>query len=54
MNQLQEHNKLKTIVLSEENYAKLKALGAMGDSFDDVITKVLTYAPKANVKEDRQ
>lgn len=41
MNQIQEHNKLKTIVLSEENYEKLKRMGSMGQSFNDVLSKLL-------------
>lgn len=41
MNQLHELQKLKTIVLSEENYQKLKRLGTMGESFNDVLSRVL-------------
>jgi predicted CopG family antitoxin len=41
MNQLQEHNKLKTIVISETNYNKLKMLGYAGDSFNDIISRLL-------------
>ncbi len=32
---------LKQIAISEENYQKLKDLGKAGDSFNDVITKIL-------------
>jgi len=32
---------LKQIAVSEENYQKLKDLGRAGDSFNDVITKIL-------------
>ena len=32
---------LKQIAVSEENYQKLKDLGKAGDSFNDVITKIL-------------
>jgi hypothetical protein len=32
---------LKHIVVSENNYLILKALGNAGDSFDDVVTEVL-------------
>jgi len=55
MNQINDLHEPKTIVLSRENYDKLKALGSMGDSFDQVISKVLTYvpSPKAHVKEIR-
>jgi hypothetical protein len=39
-----------TIVLSRESAKKLRELGAMHDTYEDVISKLLTYAPK--VKED--
>jgi hypothetical protein len=32
---------LRTIVISEHNYAALKGLGKAGDSFNDVIAKLL-------------
>jgi len=32
---------LKQIVVSEENYFKLKKFGLAGDSFNDVITEIL-------------
>lgn len=35
---------LKQIAISEENYQKLKDLGRAGDSFNDVITKILIEA----------
>jgi predicted CopG family antitoxin len=35
------NQKFKQIALSHENYAKLKSLGQAGDSFNDVITKLL-------------
>lgn len=41
LNELQHNNKLKTIVLSEENYQKLKSLGSMGESFNDVLSRIL-------------
>jgi len=49
MQQLHEqHNKqLKTIVLSEENYQKLKKLGTFGESFDDVLGRVLGQVKEA-------
>jgi len=37
---------LKQIAVSEKNYFRLKELGHAGDSFNDVITKIL--------KEDEQ
>jgi predicted CopG family antitoxin len=49
MNQLNEIQNTKTIVISEENYQKLKRLGYTADSFNSVISRLL-----ANVKEDRQ
>jgi len=33
--------KLKHIVISEENLEKLKNLGRAGDSFNDVVTRIL-------------
>jgi predicted CopG family antitoxin len=33
--------KLKTIAISENNYSALKSLGEAGDSFNDVISKLL-------------
>ena len=41
MNQLNDLQKVKTIVISETNYKKLKGLGTMGDSFDSVLGRVL-------------
>jgi len=32
---------LKHIVVNEDNFQKLKELGRAGDSFNDVITKIL-------------
>jgi len=34
--------KLKHIVVSEENFQALKKLGLAGDSFNDVITKLVS------------
>jgi len=47
LNDLQ-HSKLKTIVLSKENYDKLKRLGYTSESFNTVISRLL-----ADVKESR-
>lgn len=33
--------KYKQILVSDENYRKLKGLGGAGDSFNDVITEML-------------
>jgi hypothetical protein len=35
------HNKLTTISISHENYLILKGLGNTGDSFNDVLTRLL-------------
>ena len=34
--------RLKHIVIDEDNYAALKELGKAGDSFNDVLTEILT------------
>jgi predicted CopG family antitoxin len=34
--------KLRNIAISEDNYQKLKTLGKTGDSFNDVLSKVLS------------
>jgi predicted CopG family antitoxin len=41
MKQLNETQKVKTIVISENTYLKLNGLGSMGMSFDDVIIGIL-------------
>jgi predicted CopG family antitoxin len=41
MNQLNEIHKVKTVVMSEQTYNKIKQYGKMGDSFDDVISRLL-------------
>ena len=38
------HKKLTTISVSRENYVILKELGGTGDSFNDVLTRVLNNA----------
>lgn len=35
------HNKLINIAVTEQNYLRLKSLGGAGDSFNDVVTKLL-------------
>jgi len=37
---------LKQIAISEENYQKLKSYGRAGDSFNDVVTKLLIKESK--------
>ena len=39
-NQLHDSNRT-TITLSKQNYEKLKKLGSFGESFDDVLSRVL-------------
>jgi len=39
-NQLHESNRT-TITLSKQNYEKLKSLGCIGESFDEVLGRVL-------------
>jgi len=50
INDLQHNNKLKTIVLSEENYDKLKRLGSLGESFNDVLSRLLEMETGQNTK----
>ena len=50
MNQLNDLHKLKTIVLSQENYEKLKKLGYTEESFNDVLSRVLK---RVNEEADR-
>jgi len=47
-NQLHESNRT-TITLSKENYERLKKLGSFGESFDDVLGRLL----QQQVKERR-
>ena len=44
MNKINNLNKNKShhIVISEENYSKLKSLGRLGDTFDKVLGEVLS------------
>ena len=44
--QLHESNRT-TITLSKENYEKLKKLGSFGESFDDVLGRVLGQVKEA-------
>jgi predicted CopG family antitoxin len=50
--------KLKRIVISEHNYLALKKVGHAGDSFNDVISKLLrvyrTYQEKKQQQEEQQ
>ena len=40
-------HKLTTISLTQENYQALKELGKTGDSFNDVLTRILKERRKA-------
>jgi hypothetical protein len=44
-------NRLITIAISYENYLILKELGGMGDSFNDVITRILEVNRLMKTKE---
>jgi predicted CopG family antitoxin len=50
LNQLHDLQKLKTIAISERNYTKLKSLGKMGMSFDEVLSTVLQQVKEENTK----
>jgi len=39
-----------SISLSKENYEKLKKLGTFGESFDDVVSKLLEQVKEENRK----
>ena len=45
--------KYKNIVISEDNYRILKELGNAGDSFNDVLTEILSFllSDKKSTKE---
>lgn len=45
--------KLKTIAISENNYSALKSLGKAGDSFNDVISKLLLDYSDKEIKDIR-
>jgi predicted CopG family antitoxin len=47
MEQIQRIKELKNkhLVISEKNYQKLKNIGKMGETFDDVLTKILAKEP---------
>lgn len=47
LNDLQNCSKLKTIVITQQNYDKLKRLGYTSESFNDVVSRLLE-----NVKVD--
>ena len=49
--------KNKHLVISETNYKKIKSMGTMGETFDDVLTKILAKIPGAyyiNVENTKQ
>lgn len=43
-------NKMHTIAIDDENYQTLKALGSVGDSFNDVVRRLIKIA-KRRVEE---
>ena len=45
---------LKMIAVSEENYLALKKLGNAGDSFNDVITRILEKINSLQQSEGRE
>ena len=47
MNQFNELQFKKTIVISKKNYDKLQQMGSMTDTFDSILSRLLE-----NVKED--
>lgn len=38
---ISSNNKSKHIIISRDNYDKLKKFGKFGDSFDDIVTRIL-------------
>ena len=46
-------NKLITIAISYENYLHLKKLGSTGDSFNDVISRILRVTG-LKIKEEQE
>ena len=44
--------KMHNIAIDDENYQRLKALGSVGDSFNDVVTRLIKIARRK--VEDRQ
>lgn len=44
-NKIVTYNKLTTISISKENYFILKGMGNTGDSFNDVLTRILKNQP---------
>ena len=46
-------HKMHNIAIDDENYQTLKALGTVGDSFNDVVTRLIKIARrKVEVRED--
>jgi ABC-type thiamine transport system substrate-binding protein len=48
-------NKMHTIAIDDENYRTLKALGTVGESFNDVVTRLINIARRRveNRQDDR-
>lgn len=49
MESVSSKNKFKHIIITEDNYEKLKEHGKAGDSFNDVLTRIL-----ANIQTYKQ
>jgi hypothetical protein len=45
-------NKMHTIAIDDNNYQTLRRLGSFGDSFNDILTSLITIAKRKT--EDRQ
>jgi predicted CopG family antitoxin len=45
-------NKMHTIAIDDNNYQTLRRLGSFGDSFNDILTSLMTIAKRKT--EDRQ
>ena len=44
MNQDKDSRQFTTIAISHENYQILKRYGEFGESFNDIVSKILTYS----------
>jgi hypothetical protein len=50
MDKINNSYKMHNIAIDDENYQTLKALGSVGDSFNDVVTRLIKIA-KRRVEE---
>jgi predicted CopG family antitoxin len=51
MSQLKYGELPKRIAVSEENYRKIKEMGRLGDTFNDVITRLLDAATRKSGRQ---